>query len=95
MSIQRNLIFLVILSVFFINANAQNADTSYKTLESITVVSRNLKITEKASPYSISKLDQRQIASSAFRTTPEALMGSSGVLYKKQITEAVPHLLEA
>ena len=74
--------------MFFINANAQNTDTSYKTLEyktleSITVVSRNLKITEKASPYSITKLDQRQIASSAFRTTPEALMGSSGVFIQK------------
>ena len=72
MSIKRNSIFLVISSVFFINVNAQNTDTSYKTLESITVLSRNLKITEKVSPYSITKLDQRQIASSAFRTTPEA-----------------------
>ena len=83
MSIKRNLIFIILLSIFFINANAQNTDTSYKTLESITVLSRNLKITEKVSPYSITKLDQRQIASSAFRTTPEALMGSSGVFIQK------------
>lgn len=83
MSIKRNSIVILILTVFFINVNAQNIDTSYKTLESITVVSRNLKITEKASPYSITKLDQHQIASSAFRTTPEALMGSNGVFIQK------------
>lgn len=83
MRFKMNSIVLILLSVFFNNVNAQNTDTSYKTLESITVVSRNLKITEKASPYSITKLDQRQIASSAFRTTPEALMGSSGVFIQK------------
>ena len=55
MRLKRNSIILILLSVFFINASAQNLDTSYKTLESITVVSRNLKITEKASPYSITK----------------------------------------
>ena len=83
MRLKINSIVLILLSVFFNNVNAQNTDTSYKTLESITVVSRNLKITEKVSPYSITKLDQRQIASSAFRTTPEALMGSSGVFIQK------------
>jgi len=39
-----NSIVLILLSVFFNNVNAQNTDTSYKTLESITVVSRNLKL---------------------------------------------------
>ncbi|MCX6210963.1 MAG: TonB-dependent receptor [Bacteroidetes bacterium] len=83
MKFKRKSILLIFFSAFFINTNAQLKDTSFKTLESITVVSRNLKITEKTSPYSVTKLDQRQIAPSAFRTTPEALMGASGVFVQK------------
>jgi outer membrane receptor protein involved in Fe transport len=79
----KKIILLNLLNVFILNTNAQLKDTSFKTLESITVVSRNLKITEKASPYSVTKLDQRQIASSGISTTPEALMGATGVFIQK------------
>jgi outer membrane receptor protein involved in Fe transport len=58
-------------------------DSNFKTLETITVISRNLKISDSNSIQLLTRLNKKDLASSLFRTTPEALMGSSGVFIQK------------
>jgi len=73
----------IIQSQAYIQYNALNSDTLYNTLDSITVTSRNIKTVSINSPYSISGITGNTIRSGNFRTTPEALMGNSGVFIQK------------
>jgi outer membrane receptor protein involved in Fe transport len=75
----------LLLLCFLINGNlyAQNSDSSFITLDSIVVESRNIKISELANPFIVSSLSAKQIQQNGARTTPEALMGVSGIFLQK------------
>ena len=62
---------------------SQKIDSSFKTLESITVISRNISSSNNATPYSLTNIKKNDIELNKFRTTPEALMGASGVFIQK------------
>lgn len=62
---------------------ALNVDTLYNTLDSITVTSRNIKTLSINSPFSVQSITGKSIRSANFRTTPEALLGNSGVFIQK------------
>ena len=76
------IIFLIVINSLFSKAQVK-LDSSFKTLETITVIGRNLKISDSNSIQLITKLNKKELSSSVFRTTPEALMGSSGVFVQK------------
>jgi len=65
------------------NIYAQSIDSSFITLDSIIVESRNIKIAELANPFIVSSLSAKQIQQNGARTTPEALMGVSGIFLQK------------
>lgn len=75
----------LLLLCFLINSNlyAQSSDSSFITLDSIIVESRNIKISELANPFIVSSLSAKQIQQNGARTTPEALMGVSGIFLQK------------
>lgn len=75
----------LLLLCFLINSNlyAQSSDSSFITLDSIVVESRNIKISELANPFIVSSLSAKQIQQNGARTTPEALMGVSGIFLQK------------
>lgn len=64
-------------------ATAQNIDTTYTILDSVMVESRNIKIYELENPFIVSSISAKQIQQNGARTTPEALMGISGVFLQK------------
>ncbi len=64
-------------------AQSQNIDSNFKTLESITVISRNIKSNDSSTPYTLSRINEKYIELAEARTTPEALMGASGVFIQK------------
>jgi len=65
------------------NIYAQSIDSSFITLDSIIVESRNIKIAELANPFIVSSLSAKQIQQNGARTTPEALIGVSGIFLQK------------
>ena len=74
---------IIILLIGF-KLNAQNKfDTSYNTLQTINLISRNIQLSDSSSPNLLTKINNNQLTASAFRTTPEALMGASGVFVQK------------
>lgn len=77
-----SIIFLIIINSLFSKAQV-NLDSSFKTLETITVIGRNLKISDSNSIQLLTRLNKKELSSSVFRTTPEALIGSSGVFIQK------------
>ena len=81
------LIFLLCHSYGVINANATTKnsfnDTSYIYLDSIKVKSRLVQKNKINLPYSLVQKNAASIKFGNYRTTPEALMGSSGVFVQK------------
>ena len=77
---RRILYLLLLLST---GVTAQSIDTTYTTLDSVIVESRNIKISEFANPFIVSSISAKQIQQNGARTTPEALMGVSGVFLQK------------
>jgi hemoglobin/transferrin/lactoferrin receptor protein len=77
---RRILYLLLLLST---GVTAQSIDTNYTTLDSVIVESRNIKIAEIANPFIVSSIAAKQIQQNGARTTPEALMGVSGVFLQK------------
>ena len=77
----RCILFLLLL--LSTGVTAQSIDTAYTTLDSVIVESRNIKITEIANPFIVSSIAAKQIQQNGARTTPEALMGVSGVFLQK------------
>ena len=76
------LVFWVLL-YFAMPAAAQDRDTLYNQLDSVVVISRNIKTSQAKTPYVISSIDQTQIRETNARTTPEALQGVAGVFLQK------------
>ena len=74
----------IIFICFGFKLNAQNKfDTSFKTLETITLISRNIQLSDSTSPNLLTRINNKELTATAFRTTPEALMGASGVFVQK------------
>ena len=75
----------ILLLCLLISSNiyAQSSDSSFITLDSVIVESRNIKIAEIANPFIVSSIAAKQIQQNGARTTPEALMGVSGVFLQK------------
>ncbi len=74
---------LLICLLISSNIYAQSSDSSFITLDSVIVESRNIKIAEIANPFIVSSIVAKQIQQNGARTTPEALMGVSGVFLQK------------
>ena len=68
-----------------VNATTKNSfnDTTYNNLDSITVKSRLVQKNKINLPYSLVQKNAAAIKFGNYRTTPEALMGSSGVFVQK------------
>ncbi len=81
------LTFLFCNSYGVINVNATLKrnfnDTTYNNLDSITVKSRLVQKNKINLPYSLVQKNAASIKFGNYRTTPEALMGSSGVFVQK------------
>ena len=77
---RRILYLLLLLST---GVTAQSIDNAYTTLDSVIVESRNIKVAEIANPFIVSSIAAKQIQQNGARTTPEALMGVSGVFLQK------------
>lgn len=77
----RCILFLLLL--LSTGVTAQSIDTAYTTLDSVIVESRNIKVAEIANPFIVSSIAAKQIQQNGARTTPEALMGVSGVFLQK------------
>ena len=77
----RYFIFALILISY--NGSAQKIDSAYLTLDSVVVESRNIKINESSNPFIVSSISAKQIQQNGSRTTPEALIGTSGVFLQK------------
>ena len=76
--------FYFLLSLIFsINVSAQKEDSSYVNLDSAIVTSRSIKILDTKNSFVISSITNHQIIEKGARTTPEALMGVSGVFIQK------------
>lgn len=75
----------ILLLCLLISSNiyAQSRDSTFITLDSVIVESRNIKIAEIANPFIVSSIAAKQIQQNGARTTPEALMGVSGVFLQK------------
>ena len=75
----------ILLLCLLISSNiyAQSSDSSFITLDSVIVESRNIKISEIVNPFIVSSISAKQIQLNGARTTPEALIGVSGVFLQK------------
>ena len=78
-------LFYLSYGVIKVNATTKNilGDTSYVYLDSIIVKSRMLQKHKLNLPYSLVQKNIEAIKLGNYRTTPEALMGSSGVFIQK------------
>ena len=78
-------LFYLSYGVIHVNATTKNLlnDTSYIYLDSIIVKSRMIQKNKLNLPYSLVQKNIEAIKLGNYRTTPEALMGSSGVFIQK------------
>jgi outer membrane receptor protein involved in Fe transport len=78
-------LFCLSYGVINVNATTKNSfyDTSYNNLDSIIVKSRLVQKNNLILPYSLVQKNATAIKLGNYRTTPEALMGSSGVFVQK------------
>jgi outer membrane receptor protein involved in Fe transport len=78
-------LFCLSYSVNNVNATTKNSfnDTSYNNLDSIIVKSRLVQKNNLILPYSLVQKNATAIKLGNYRTTPEALIGSSGVFVQK------------
>lgn len=79
------IVFYLSYGIIHVNATTKNIfnDTSYVYLDSIIVKSRMLQKNKLNLPYSLVQKNTEAIKLGNYRTTPEALMGSSGVFVQK------------
>lgn len=81
---KQTVLFIVLL---FINSNlfAENtfSDSTFHVLDSVIVNTRLISKIKNNTPYSIERLNNSELSISYNRTTPEALMGTSGVFIQK------------
>ena len=75
--------FICALILISYKGSAQKIDSAYLTLDSVVVESRNIKINESSNPFIVSSISAKQIQQNGPRTTPEALIGTSGVFLQK------------
>ena len=75
--------YFLLSLIFSINVSAQKEDSSYVNLDPAIVTSRSIKILDTENPFVISSITNQQIIEKGARTTPEALMGVSGVFIQK------------
>ena len=75
--------YFLLSLIFSINVSAQKEDSSFINLDSAIVTSRSIKILDTKNPLVISSITNQQIIEKGARTTPEALMGVSGVFIQK------------
>ena len=75
--------YFLLSIIFSINVSAQKEDSSYVNLDSAIVTSRSIKILDTKNSFVISSITNHQIIEKGARTTPEALMGVSGVFIQK------------
>ncbi len=75
--------YFLLSIIFSINVSAQKEDSSFINLDSAIVTSRSIKILDTKNPFVISSITSQQIIEKGARTTPEALMGVSGVFIQK------------
>ena len=75
--------YFLLSLIFSINVSAQKEDSSYVNLDSAIVTSRSIKILDTKNPFVISSITSQQVIEKGARTTPEALMGVSGVFIQK------------
>ena len=75
--------YFLLSLIFSINVSAQKEDSSFINLDSAIVTSRSIKILDTKNPLVISSIKKQQIIEKGARTTPEALMGVSGVFIQK------------
>ena len=75
--------YFLLSLIFSINVSAQKEDSSYVYLDSAIVTSRSIKILDTKNSFVISSITNHQIIEKGARTTPEALMGVSGVFIQK------------
>ena len=75
--------YFLLSLIFSINVSAQKEDSSYVNLDSAIVTSRSIKILDIKNPFVISSITNQKIIEKGARTTPEALMGVSGVFIQK------------
>jgi len=78
-------LFCLSYGVINVNATTKNSfnDTSYNNLDSIIVKSRLVQKNNLILPYSLVQKNATAIKLGNYRTTPEALIGSSGVFVQK------------
>jgi len=78
-------LFCLSYSINIVNATSKKNfnDTTYNNLDSITVKSRLVQKNKLTLPYSLVQKNAAAIKFGNYRTTPEALMGSSGVFVQK------------
>lgn len=83
LKINKSSLVIIALCIGF-KLNAQNKfDTSYNTLQTITLINRNIHLSDSSSSNLPTRINNKEITATAFRTTPEALMGASGVFVQK------------
>ena len=75
--------FICALILISYKGSAQKIDSAYLTLDSVIVESRNIKINDVSNPFVVSSIAAKQITQNGARTTPEALIGTSGVFLQK------------
>ena len=75
--------YFLLSLIFSINVSAQKEDSSFINLDSAIVTSRSIKILDTKNPFVISSITSQQVIEKGARTTPEALMGVSGVFIQK------------
>ena len=75
--------FIFLIACMFVSKNAigSNSDSVFKILDTITVISRQWPNNKELLPYSYTIKQNLQIEN--YRTSPEALMGASGVFIQK------------
>lgn len=75
--------FLLPLTIISSTVSAQNADSSYKLLDTAIVTSRSIKVSNKENPYVINSITKEDIIQKGARSTPEILMGVAGIFLQK------------
>jgi outer membrane receptor protein involved in Fe transport len=75
--------FICALILISYASTAQKIDSAYLTLDSVIVESRNIKITDITNPFIVSSITAKKIQQYGSRSTPEGLIGTSGVFLQK------------
>lgn len=77
------LIFFIASLLYSNKATSSNSDSVIRILDTITVISRQWPNKKELLPYSYTIKNKKELQVVNFRTTPEALMGASGVFIQK------------